>query len=90
MADLSSLGSIFPVASVSKRLKAYLSSSISSSVRPGRSTFFFPPVLAGGAFLIVQFKLKNILTVYQTFNLEFRKHMKPMLEFIIIWKLLLG
>ena len=28
MADLSSLGSIFPVASVSKRLKASLSSSI--------------------------------------------------------------
>lgn len=36
MADFSSLGSIFPVASVSKRLKASLSSSISSSVSPGR------------------------------------------------------
>ena len=41
MADLSYLGSIFPVASVSKRLKAYLSYSISSSVRPGLSIFFF-------------------------------------------------
>ena len=36
MADLSYLGSILPVASVSKRLKASLSSSISSSVSPGR------------------------------------------------------
>ena len=35
MADFSSLGSILPVASVSKRLKASLSSSISSSVSPG-------------------------------------------------------
>lgn len=35
MADLSSRGSILPVASVSNRLKASLSYSISSSVRPG-------------------------------------------------------
>ena len=35
MADLSSLGSILPVASVSKRLKASRSYSISSSVSPG-------------------------------------------------------
>ena len=41
MADLSYLGSIFPVASVSNKLKAYLSYSISSSVRPGLSIFFF-------------------------------------------------
>lgn len=41
MADLSYLGSILPVASVSKRLNASLSYSISSSVSPGLSTFFF-------------------------------------------------
>lgn len=35
MADLSYRGSILPVASVSNRLKASLSYSISSSVRPG-------------------------------------------------------
>ena len=40
MADLSSRGSIFPVASVSKRLKASRSSSISSSVSPGLYIFF--------------------------------------------------
>jgi len=38
MADLSSLGSILPVASVSNKLKAYLNSSISSSVSPGLCT----------------------------------------------------
>ena len=48
MADLSYLGSIFPVASVSKRLKAYLSYSTSSSVTPGLSTFFFCPGFMGG------------------------------------------
>lgn len=48
MADLSSLGSIFPVASVSKRLKAYLSYSISSSVSPGRSIFFLGAPLGAG------------------------------------------
>ena len=48
MADLSYLGSIFPVASVSKRLKAYLSYSTSSSVTPGRSTLFFCPGFTGG------------------------------------------
>ena len=45
MADFNSRGSILPVASVSNRLKAYLSSSISSSVSPGLSTFF--PLTAG-------------------------------------------
>ena len=48
IADLSSLGSIFPVASVSKRLKAYLSSSISSAVRPGLSVVFLAGPRAGG------------------------------------------
>lgn len=52
IADLSSRGSIFPVASVSNRLKASRSSSISSSVNPGRSTFFLAGPLAGGPFLI--------------------------------------
>jgi hypothetical protein len=47
MADLSYLGSIFPVASVSNKLKAYLSYSISSSVRPGLSIFFFWPAFVG-------------------------------------------
>lgn len=47
MADLSYLGSIFPVASVSKRLNASLSYSISSSVSPGLSTLFFWPGLMG-------------------------------------------
>jgi hypothetical protein len=41
IAALSSLGSIFPLPSVSKRLKASFISSISSSVRPGLSTGFF-------------------------------------------------
>jgi hypothetical protein len=48
MADFSSRGSIFPVASVSNRLNASRSSSISSSVSPGRYTFFFPAGLAFG------------------------------------------
>jgi len=53
MADLSSLGSILPVASVSKRLNASLSYSISSSVSPGLSIFFFwPALLATGLPLI--------------------------------------
>ncbi len=47
MADFNYLGSIFPVASVSNRLKASLSYSISSSVRPGLSTFFLSPPLIG-------------------------------------------
>lgn len=52
MADFSSRGSILPVASVSKRLKASRSSSTSSSVSPGRSTFFFAGPLAGTPFFI--------------------------------------
>ena len=47
MADLSSRGSILPVASVSNRLKASLNYSISSSVSPGRSIFFLSPPLIG-------------------------------------------
>ena len=54
MALLSSLGSILPVASVSNKLKAYLSSSISSSVSPGRSTFFLIFPFTGAPFLIIQ------------------------------------
>lgn len=53
MADFNSLGSILPVASVSNKLKASLSYSISSSVSPGLSTFFFIPVLAAGLPLIL-------------------------------------
>lgn len=41
------LGSIFPTASVSKRLKASLSSSTSSLVSPGLSVVFFTAPLAG-------------------------------------------
>ncbi len=52
MADLSSRGSILPVASVSKRLKASLSYSISSSVRPGLSIFFLVTIFATGFPLI--------------------------------------
>ena len=48
IADLSSLGSILPVASVSNKLKASLSYSISSSVSPGLSTFFLAPVFGTG------------------------------------------
>ena len=59
MADLSSRGSILPVASVSKRLKASLSYSISSSVRPGLSIFFLAPVFASGFPLIVKQILIN-------------------------------
>ncbi len=54
MADLSSRGSILPVASVSNRLKASLSYSTSSSVSPGLSTFFFVAPLAGTPFFIFQ------------------------------------
>jgi hypothetical protein len=63
MADLSSRGSILPVASVSKRLKASRSSSTSSSVSPGRSTFFLAGPFAGTPFRIdisIKFKLNQI------------------------------
>ena len=53
MADLSYLGSIFPVASVSKRLNASLSYSISSSVSPGLSIFFFWPGLVVAGFPLI-------------------------------------
>ena len=56
MADLSSRGSILPVASVSKRLKASLSYSTSSSVRPGLYIFFLMPPLTGCLFLIWDFE----------------------------------
>ena len=52
MADLSSRGSILPVASVSKRLKAYLSYSTSSSVSPGLYTFFLAGPLAAGLYFV--------------------------------------
>ncbi len=61
MADLSYLGSIFPVASVSKRLKASLSYSISSSVRPGLSTLFFWPALMGTCLPFIWIDLIYIL-----------------------------
>ncbi len=59
MADLSYLGSILPVASVSKRLNASLSYSISSSVKPGLQIFFFWPGLVGTVlpFIDLRFKL---------------------------------
>ena len=62
MADFNSRGSILPVASVSKRLKASLSSSISSSVSPGLSTFFFPTPLAPG--LGLPYDIEQILIKY--------------------------
>jgi hypothetical protein len=52
MADLSSLGSILPVASVSKRLKASLNYSISSSVSPGLSIFFLAGTFCPGFGLV--------------------------------------
>ena len=55
MADLSSRGSILPVASVSNRLKASLSSSISSSVSPGLSIFFLAAGFAPGLALYAIF-----------------------------------
>ena len=62
MADFNSRGSILPVASVSKRLKASLSSSISSSVSPGLSTLFFPTPLAPG--LGLPYDIEQILIKY--------------------------
>jgi hypothetical protein len=56
MADLSSRGSILPVASVSNRLNASLSYSISSSVSPGRSIFFLRPPLIGCLVFIFWFE----------------------------------
>jgi len=63
IADLSSRGSILPVASVSKRLKASLSSSISSSVSPGRYIFFLVGCLAPG--LVPFDAIKQILIKYK-------------------------
>ena len=61
MADFNSRGSILPVASVSKRLKASLSYSTSSSVSPGLSIFFLAAVLAiGFAPLIYESNLNKI------------------------------
>jgi len=69
IAALSSLGSILPDPSVSKRLNASLISSISSSVSPGLSiAFFYLPatglVTEGFAFdAILRFILKFILFI---------------------------
>lgn len=57
------LGSILPVASVSNKLKAYLSSSISSSVSPGLSIFFFDgplPVVFPFIFKFISYFINQI------------------------------
>ena len=77
MADFNSLnyheeylGSILPVASVSKRLKASRNSSISSAVRPGRYTFFFAgPLPPYPAFPLIAF---NIIKKSYWFNKTFK------------------
>lgn len=61
------LGSIFPVASVSNKLKTSLSYSTSSSVRPGLSTFFLAGPLVGGAFLLAI--LIQIITIKNFINI---------------------
>ena len=61
MALFSYLGSILPVASVSKRLKASRSSSISSSVSPGRSIFFLAgPFTPGFALVAILTNLNKL------------------------------
>lgn len=70
MADFNSLGSIFPVAYVSKRLKASLNSSISSAVSPGLSVVFLPPLTADFVFPLI-FKFKYYYCIYQRLNLKY-------------------